>query len=561
MRLEHIELYRLSVSPANMRAKQKAPDLANILPSIRERGVLVPLLVRPNGEPDHFEIVAGRRRYLSAKAVAEERGEDIALPCGIMEADDDAAALEASLIENFARLDPDEVTQWETFTRLAGEGRTVDTIAATFGVTERLVRRILALGNLLPRIRSLYRKELIDAATARHLTLATKAQQRDWLALYDSPDAYAPTGRILKEWLFGGAAIPTTAALFDFADYPAPIVTDLFGEDSYFTDSEAFWTLQRAAVEARRQTYFDEGWLAVEVLEPGDYFQRWEHDKRSKTKGGKVYIALTARGEVEFHEGWLPRKEVRRNEQPDAPPSRREMTSALRNYVDLHRHAAVRAKLVDQSQAALRLAVAHAIAGSAFWNVRPDPQRADKPATAESVETSSAEALFDAKRRDVLALLGFDAEGPTVLGGGGFGGLTGLFHRLLELSDEEVLAVLAIVMGEALAVGSEAVDVLGLYLGIDMASLWQADEAFFALLRDKEVLAAILAEVAGPEVAAANAAEKGKTVKAIIRDCLAGENERTKVEGWVPAWLRFPSGIYTSRGETLPEPQQLDEAA
>lgn len=571
MRLEHIALDRLSVSPANMCAKQKAPDIANILPSVRKRGVLVPLLVRPQscpepvegGEPDAFEIVAGRRRYFAAKAVAEEGGDMAALPCGIMEAGDDAAALEASLIENFARLDPDEVTQWETFARLVKEGRSVEDIAATFGVTERLVRRILALGNLLPRIRSLYRKELIDAATVRHLTLATKEQQKAWLALYDSPDAYAPTGQRLKEWLFGGAAIPTKAALFDLATYPAPIVTDLFGEDSYFADAEAFWTLQRAAIEAKRQAYLDDGWLAVEVLEPGEYFQRWDCEKRPKAKGGKVYMAVSPRGEVEVHEGWLPRKEAKRGDKADQapPPLRREVTSALQTYIDLHRHAAVRARLLDQPQVALRLAVAHAIAGSAYWSVRPDPQRADKPATMDSVETSAAEALFDAKRREVLALLGFDAEAPTVLGGARFGDLTELFQRLLALADEEVLAVLAVIMGESLASGSEVIEAVGVHLGVDMASLWQADEALFELIRDKEVLGAMVAEIAGPGVAAANSGEKGKTLKTIIRDCLAGENGRPKVEGWVPRWLRFPASAYTERGQALPDEQPLDEAA
>jgi len=182
MKLDYIELDRLTVSPANMRAK-RAPDIANILPSVRQRGVLVPLLVRPNGAADSFEIVAGRRRYLAAKAVAEERGESRALPCGIMEAGDDAAALEASLIENIARLDPDEMTQWETFARLVKQGRTVEEIAGTFGATERMVKRVLALGNLLPRIRTLYRAEKVDAGTVRHLTLATKTKQREWLAL------------------------------------------------------------------------------------------------------------------------------------------------------------------------------------------------------------------------------------------------------------------------------------------------------------------------------------------------------------------------------------------
>ena len=100
--------------------------------------------------------------------------------------------MEASLIENFARLSPDEVTQWETFARLVREGRGVEDIAATFGITERLVRRILALGSLVPRIRSLYRQDKVDAATVRHLTMATKAQQKEWLTLYDSPDSYTP---------------------------------------------------------------------------------------------------------------------------------------------------------------------------------------------------------------------------------------------------------------------------------------------------------------------------------------------------------------------------------
>src|SRR3546814_1535655 len=86
--------------------------------------------------------------------------------------------LEASLIENAARRDPSEVAQWEAFTRLVKEGRGVDDIAATFGLPDIAVRRILALGNLLPRIRQLYDREAIDRATVRHLTLASKGQQR-----------------------------------------------------------------------------------------------------------------------------------------------------------------------------------------------------------------------------------------------------------------------------------------------------------------------------------------------------------------------------------------------
>ena len=149
MQLDHIEIGKLEISPANMRRYGRNADLANILPTVRSRGVIQPLLVRPNG--DGYEIVAGGRRYLSAKIVAAERGGIEPLPCAIMEPGDDAAALEASLIENFARLDPDEMTQYECFARLVKEGRTVEDIAQTFGITELMVKRRLALGNLLPR--------------------------------------------------------------------------------------------------------------------------------------------------------------------------------------------------------------------------------------------------------------------------------------------------------------------------------------------------------------------------------------------------------------------------
>lgn len=557
MELKHIAVAKLAVSPANMRAKGKAPDIANILPSVRARGVLVPLIVRAQscpepvegGSPDTYEIVAGKRRFHAALAVAEEGGGIEELPCAVIEPGDDAAALEASLIENIARLDPDEVTRWETFTRLVREGRSAEDIALTFGLTELQVKRTLALGNLLPRIRHLYRAEKIDAVTVRHLTLASKARQREWLALLDSEDAYAPVGQQLKAWLFGGASISTAVALFDLAAFEGQIVADLFGEDSYFADAGQFWTAQNAAIEDRAAAYRETGWSEVVVLEPGQPFYTWEHERRTKGKGGKVYVAIGHRGEVAFHEGYVTLKEARRLERGESieKPVRPEVTAAINDYIDLHRHAAVRAKLASEPGVALRGAVAHMIAGSPLWSVRVEPQRSGNEAVTESIETSAGEAMFDMKRREVLALLGFDAETPTVIGGEGEG-LPALFAKLVKLDDAAVLAILAVVMGETLDARSDLVDLLGQHLAVDMAEVWQADDALFDLVRDREVLLAMVEEVAGAKVAEANAREKGKTLKTILRDCLAGANGRPKVEGWVPRWLRFPASGYTERG-------------
>lgn len=66
MQIDHIPLARLSVAAINMRRGRKVPDVSDILPSIRARGVLSPLFVRANGTPDNFEILAGKRRYFAS---------------------------------------------------------------------------------------------------------------------------------------------------------------------------------------------------------------------------------------------------------------------------------------------------------------------------------------------------------------------------------------------------------------------------------------------------------------------------------------------------------------
>lgn len=560
MKLSFIDLGKLSISKANMRYAKKAPDVSDILPTVRARGVLVPVIVRPNCAPDAFEIVAGARRFTAAKIVAEEAlasGVEVnPLPCAILEDGDDAGAIEVSLIENISRLAPDDVTRWETFAKLVREGREVADISATFGIPEQGVKRILALGNLLPRIRGLYRDEKINPATIRHLTLASKNQQKAWLALYDDPDAYCPTGHQLKDWLFGGASIKVENALFDLDASGLAIIADLFGEDRFFADSDAFWKAQNAVIDERRDTYLDEGWADVVIVPAGEYFHRYEFVKAAKRKGGRVYIDVSASGEVAFHEGYVTSNEAKRlerGEKIDTPKvPRPEVTSTMATYVDLHRHAATRAALTRHPKVALRLMVAHVIAGSWLWKIRPEPQTCRNDAVTESVETCRAEAEFDEKRRSVLALLGFDPERPTVVRECMFGDdharLVPLFLRLLDLPDRAVMDVIMIVMGETLESGSAAVEAVGGEIGVDMACYWQADDAFFECLRDKEVLTRIVAEVAGEPVATANASEKGATLKRIVRDHLDGANGREKRENWVPKWMAFPPAAYTDRG-------------
>ncbi|WP_256837494.1 ParB N-terminal domain-containing protein [Sphingopyxis sp. KK2] len=523
-------------------------------PSIAQRGVIVPIIVRAKPDTDLFEIVAGRRRFTAVGNIARDGGTVRPLPCAILDDADDADALEASMLENLRRVAPDEVSQWEAFVKLAKLGRNVEEIAANFAFDPQAVRRILALGNLLPRIRTLYRNAEIDQTTVKQLTLASKSQQTAWLALFDDADAYCPTGFRLKEWLFGGNAIKADHALFDVEEAKVAVIADLFGDDKLVADADAFWTRQMAEVETRRAAYLDDGWSDVIVLDLGQRFDRYDHRHTSKRQGGRIYVEVRKSGEVSFHEGYLTEKGARARAKTDggAVPEkvqRPEVTSAMNAYIDFHRHAAVKAELARHGEVALRAMAAHVIASADHFSVDVQSYHQTKDAVQESAETGMAVATFDERRRAVLGVLGLNVESGTVAGQR-YGGrqFAPTFARLLELPDPVVLEIVAIVMGETLAAGSEAVEAIGLHLGTDLAKVWRADAAFWELVRDKEVLGKIVAEVAGPEVAAANAGEKAKTLKAIVTDHLDGANGRAKVETWVPKWMTFPPAPYTPRG-------------
>lgn len=554
MKLTHVTLDQLKLSPVNVR-KKGGKDIADLLPSIRSLGIIQPLLVRPNCTG--YEVVAGQRRYRSLSKLAEE-GIAHPVPIAIMEDGDDAKAIEASLAENVTPLPMDEIDQYKAFSAMRDQGLDVVEIAARFGVTERLVEQRLAIAGIIPPILSAYRKDEISADTLRTLTMATPRQQKAWWKLVQSEDEYVPHGRNLREWLFGGAQIPAANALFEETAYDGAIISDLFGEDRYFSDVQKFWTLQNKAIAEKRDAYLDAGWKEVVVLDVGEQFRSWDHEKRPKKKGGKVFIAVTHDGEVSAHESFVSAKEAKRTKAAaqtgeTEKAARPELTKAMQNYLGLHRHAAVRTELLAHQGIALRLAVAHMIAGSGLWNVSAEGQRADNEAIAESLAVSSATAGFDEEGARVRALLGIDAEdeNPVVCRIRPFHegrSLTGIFQNLLGMDDAAVMRVLTYVMAETLEAHTDMVDTLGALISTDMRGWWTPDQTFFDLMRDKETINAIVAEIAGEVTAAAHVTSTTKVQKKIVADCLGGTRQ-AEVKDWLPRYMRFPAEGYTSRFE------------
>lgn len=552
MELQHIDLNQLKTTNLNVR-KIGSKDTADLQASIRSLGVIQPLLVRPNCEG--FEVVAGQRRFNALSKLAEES--DIApVPCIVMQDGDDAKAIEASLAENLARLPMDEIDQYKAFSALAKQGKSVEDIAVQFGITDGQVKQRLALGNLHTPILTAYRKQEISAGTLRSLTLATAKQQKEWWALFNA-DEYAPQGHALKEWLFGGASIPVENALFDITEYQGATVSDLFGDSSFFDDVTQFWPLQNQAISQAKETYLENGWQNVIILDVGDYWSQWEHEKTTKKNGGKVFVQIANNGEVTFHEGYLTKKEAKQQQQIEAGEEvktvpKTEITKAMQNYLALHRHSAVRTELLSHSGIALRLAVAQIIAGSNLWSIQADPQKANTDAIKESVNSTKTSGLFEQERERVRALLDMNdvVEDTFVYRKDDWGkshDVHKIFAKLIALDDASVNAILTFVVAETLPAGSANVEILGDHLSVDMAEHWQPDQTFFDLLRDKEAINSMLKQVGSKAIAGGNITSTAKVQKKIIQDLLSGERRGGK-KNWQPRYMNFPMTAYTKKG-------------
>ena len=555
--LKFIPFSQLHISKLNMRHSETAPEIDDILPSVKERGIRQPLIVRREGgtaKKPKYGIVAGRRRYFCLAAVAAEGKEIADVPCCVMDAKDDALAIETSIIENVARLAPTEMEQYEAFSALAEKGQSIDDIAAVFGITVNSVKRRLALGALIPDVREAYSNQQIDAASIRVLTMASEERQAEWLALFNS-DAYCPTGHQIKAWLTGGGVITTDKALFAVSEYTGTILTDLFGEHGQFADVEHFWESQNAAIAKEVETYKSDGWKEVILGERGRHFPTYCHVHHPKEQGGRVYIETRDSGEVLFHEGYITDKEaqtIRRalsNGQSEggkaSKTSKPEMSGPMSDYMSLHRHSIARAELIKRPDLALRLSVAHMICGARKWKIDGISPRSRKEETRASVEGSKAEALLAKERQAVCDLLGLFQKHPQIYyRHENPYDVCEIFARLITLGDAEILRIQAFCLSETLAVDSSEVEAIGILTAPDFGAYWSPDDAFFDILRDKPTINAMVKDIAGKSVADSVVTDTAKQQKQIIKNRIAGHGVKDASPDWLPRWAAFPAKPY-----------------
>jgi len=153
--------------PSRVQPRSRFDDeaLSSLTESIREQGILQPILVRrhPDRESE-FEIVAGERRWRAAqKAQLHE------VPIIVRDLTD-GEALELAIVENVQRQDLDPLEEAEGYRRLIEEfGHTQDDLGRTIGKSRSHIANTLRLLNLPETVKELLRQGDLTAGHARAL--------------------------------------------------------------------------------------------------------------------------------------------------------------------------------------------------------------------------------------------------------------------------------------------------------------------------------------------------------------------------------------------------------
>jgi ParB family chromosome partitioning protein len=173
-RVHQINLASIVPSALQPRKDFGREALQELIDSIRQHGIIQPLIVRQVGA--RFELIAGERRWRAAQEIGLTE-----VPVIIRSAND-LEVLELSLIENLQRADLNPIEEAQGYARLANEfGMRQEDIALKVGRSRAAVANALRLLDLHPQVQIWLAQDLLSVGHAKVL-LALKGHEEQLLA-------------------------------------------------------------------------------------------------------------------------------------------------------------------------------------------------------------------------------------------------------------------------------------------------------------------------------------------------------------------------------------------
>jgi ParB family chromosome partitioning protein len=174
-------------NPHQPRTHFDEENLASLAASVRELGVLQPILVRP--VDDRYELIAGERRWRAARRAGLTH-----IPA-VVRTIDDAASLEQAVVENLHRQDLNPLEEAGAYQQLIEDfGLTQDEVARRVGRSRSAVANILRLFQLPPAVQRLVRDRAFQEALARRCLEKgmTVREVEEAVRVRHTPDEPAP---------------------------------------------------------------------------------------------------------------------------------------------------------------------------------------------------------------------------------------------------------------------------------------------------------------------------------------------------------------------------------
>lgn len=174
-RIQKIALGLIVASPLQPRIEFPAEHLHELVESIRERGIIQPLIVRKvDGK---YELIAGERRWRAARELGLSEA-----PAIVREASD-REVLELALIENLQREGLNPIEEASAYQRLSRDfGLTQEDISKRVGKSRASIANAMRLLDLDPDVQSLLKHERISVGHAKVLLSLKAHDEQKWLA-------------------------------------------------------------------------------------------------------------------------------------------------------------------------------------------------------------------------------------------------------------------------------------------------------------------------------------------------------------------------------------------
>ena len=171
--VKQIPIVQISPNPDQPRKTFTEDELNDLAESIREKGVLVPIILRSvQNKPYLYEIVAGERRYRAAQRAGLSE-----IPA-LVKTLSDKNAMEIALIENVQRENLNPIEEAEGYKNLMEKcGYELEDVSKLIGKSVSYIRNLMRINSLPESVKQLIKEGKISASHARTIAVAENPEQ------------------------------------------------------------------------------------------------------------------------------------------------------------------------------------------------------------------------------------------------------------------------------------------------------------------------------------------------------------------------------------------------